>query len=204
MTKKDSKVGDAYAYALLKVLYKDINIKSFSELVFDIIDFSIIFKTFPSINEFLSNPTYDKKKKKQFLSEFFDSSLSPVLMNFLNLLCDSKRIIYISSILKLFLEILLKTTNSYTVEIEIPFIEEYKLDLKKLNNVLSDWFIKNKKTNQVQTIKFNCFKNPFILFVVKEKPELLGGFKINFLSESKVIDYSIAGKIVKIAKVLDY
>lgn len=200
----NSRVGDAYAYALLKVLYKDLNFNTFTVLVSDIIDFSILFKTYPIIEKFLSNPTYDSKKKKQFLNDFFGSSLNPIIINFLNLLCDTKRIINIASILKLFLEILLKSTNSYIVEIEVCESKNYKIDLNKLNLILSDWFTKNKKENQVENINFSCFKEPLLIFTIKETSELLGGFKLNFITESKVIDFSIAGKIQKINKILNY
>jgi ATP synthase F1 delta subunit len=200
----NSRVGDAYAYALLKVLYKDLNFNTFTVLVSDIIDFSILFNTYPSLGEFLANPTYDTKKKKQFLNDFFGYSLNPIITNFLNLLCDTKRIIHIGSILKLFLEILLKSTNSYIVEIQVCTNENYKIDLNKLNLILADWFTKNKKENQVENINFSCFKEPLLIFTIKQTPELLGGFKLNFITESKVIDFSIAGKIQRISKVLNY
>jgi F0F1-type ATP synthase delta subunit len=125
-------------------------------------------------------------------------------MNFLNLLCDTKRILNINSILKLFLEILLKSTNSYVVELEVSNIKNYKLDLNNLSLILSNWFSKTRKFNEFENINFSCFKEPIIIFTVKQTPEILGGFKLNFLTESKVIDFSILGKIQKIAKVLKY
>lgn len=200
----DSKVGDAYAYALLKVLYKDLNFSSFTSLVSDMLDFAALFNTCPTIEEFLANPTYSAKQKKQFLNDFFGTSLNPIIMNFLNLLCDTKRIIYISSITNLFLEILLKSTGSHIVEVQIPTVDGYKLDINKLNSVLSDWFAKNTKSTEIETINSSCFKEPLVIFTVKETPELLGGFRLNFVTDSKVIDYSIAGKIKRIATVLDY
>jgi len=82
-----SRVGDAYAYAFLKVIYKDLTFSTFTHLVSDMLDFSTLFNAYPSIEKFLANPTYDAKKKKQFLNEFFGNSLNPLIMNFLNLLC---------------------------------------------------------------------------------------------------------------------
>jgi F0F1-type ATP synthase delta subunit len=130
---KNFKAGDAYAYALLKVLYNETDKeKSFKGLVSDILDFVMVLKTCPTIEEFLANPTYSVKQKKDFLKEFFGNSLNIVIMNFLNVLCDSKRIINISLITNLFLELLLKNTNSHLVEIQTPLIKDYKLDIKKL------------------------------------------------------------------------
>ena len=63
---QNSKIGDPYAYAFLKIIYKDLNFKSFSSLVGDMLDFCTILKSYPSIQEFLSNPTYDNNKKKEF------------------------------------------------------------------------------------------------------------------------------------------
>ena len=62
----DSRVGDAYAYALLKVLYKDLNFSSFTGIVSDMLDFANLFNTCPSIEEFLANPTYSTKQKNSF------------------------------------------------------------------------------------------------------------------------------------------
>ena len=199
-----SRVGDAYAYAFLKVIYKDLTFSTFTHLVSDMLDFSTLFNAYPSIEKFLANPTYDAKKKKQFLNEFFGNSLNPLIMNFLNLLCDTKRIIYLDSILKVFLELLLKSTNSYIIEILIPNSQNYKVDINKLNIILSNWFIKNKKDVSFEKINFACFKEPLIIYTIKQKPELLGGFILNFLTESKTVDFSIAGKIEKITKVLEY
>nr|YP_010443500.1 ATP synthase CF1 delta subunit [Gonyostomum semen]UTE94387.1 ATP synthase CF1 delta subunit [Gonyostomum semen] len=199
-----SRVGDAYAYAFLKVIYKDLTFSTFTHLVSDMLDFSTLFNAYPSIEKFLANPTYDAKKKKQFLNEFFGNSLNPLIMNFLNLLCDTKRIIYLDSILKVFLELLLKSTNSYIIEIQIPNSQNYKVDINKLNIILSNWFIKNKKDVSFEKINFACFKEPLIIYTIKQKPELLGGFILNFLTESKTVDFSIAGKIEKITKVLEY
>lgn len=200
----NSRVGDAYAYAFLKVIYKDLTFSTFTHLVSDMLDFSTLFNAYPSIEKFLANPTYDAKKKKQFLNEFFGNSLNPLIMNFLNLLCDTKRIIYLGSILKVFLELLLKSTNSYIIEIQIPNSQNYKVDINKLNVILSNWFIKNKKDVSFEKTNFACFKEPLIIYTIKQKPELLGGFILNFLTESKTVDFSIAGKIEKITKVLEY
>jgi len=199
-----SRVGDAYAYAFLKVIYKDLTFSTFTHLVSDMLDFSTLFNAYPSIEKFLANPTYDAKKKKQFLNEFFGNSLNPLIMNFLNLLCDTKRIIYLDSILKVFLELLLKSTNSYIIEIQIPNSQNYQVDINKLNIILSNWFIKNKKDVSFEKINFACFKEPLIIYTIKQKPELLGGFILNFLTESKTVDFSIAGKIEKITKILEY
>lgn len=201
---QSSKVGDAYAYAFLKVIYKDLNFASFSHLVGDMLDFCTLFNTYPSIEEFLSNPIYDAKKKKQFLNNFFGDSLSPLIINFLNLLCDRKRIVNIGLILKVFLEMLLKSTNSYIVEIEVPISDNYKIDINKLNKILSNWFLKSKKETKVDNINFACFKEPFLIYTVKQKSDLLGGFRLNFLTESKIIDFSIASKIQRIYKILEY
>jgi ATP synthase F1 delta subunit len=199
----NSRVGDPYAYAFLKILSeKGLSFAVFSGLTSDILDFSNILRLYPNFEEFLSNPIYEKKKKKEFLNNFFYNYLSPLLVNFLNLLCDTKRIININSILKLFLEILLKSTNSYVVELEVSNVKNCKFDINKLDKILSSWFLKTRKINTYKNI--NVFKKPIIIFKFKETPNLFGGLKLNFLTESKVIDFSIKGKIQNIAKGLKY
>ena len=195
---QNSKIGDPYAYAFLKIIYKDLNFKSFSSLVGDMLDFCTILKSYPSIQEFLSNPTYDNNKKKEFLNAFFGQYLNLLIINFLNLLCDTKRIIYISSIIKVFLEILLKSTNSYIVEIQVPMKNFCKINIDKLNSILSKWFSKKKIETQFEQINFNYFKEPFLIYTIKQKPELLAGFTLNFMTESKIIDLSVSTKIQKI------
>jgi F0F1-type ATP synthase delta subunit len=48
------------------------------------------------------------------------------------------------------------------------------------------------------------FDKSLVIFTVKEVPGLLGGFRLNFVTDSKVIDFSIAGKIKRLAAVLNY
>lgn len=120
------------------------------------------------------------------------------------MLCDTKRIIYISSIIKVFLEILLKSTNSYIVEIQVPMKNFCKINIDKLNSILSKWFSKKKIETQFEQINFNYFKEPFLIYTIKQKPELLAGFTLNFMTESKIIDLSVSTKIQKISKILDY
>jgi F0F1-type ATP synthase delta subunit len=201
---QNSKSGDPYAYAFLKVIYNELNFSNFSCLVGDMLDLCTIINSYPSIEQFLSNPIYDSNKKKQFLNTFFGQYLNSLVINFLNLLCDTKRIVYISSILKLFLEILLRNTNSSVIEIQLPMIDFCKININRLDIILSTWF-SNKKTKKLtQDKNFILFKEPLLIYTIKQKPELLGGFKLNFLTESKIIDFSISTKIQKILKVLEY
>lgn len=201
---QNSKFGDAYAYAFLKVIYKDWNFSNCTYLVTDMLDFCSLFNSYPIINEFLSNPIYDVKKKKQFLNDLFSNYLNPLLINFLNLLCETKRVTYISSILNVFLNLLLKSTNSHIIEIEVPINDNYKIHIDKLNIILSLWFLKTKKDPQTASIYFECFKAPFLIYKLKQNSNLLGGFKLNFITESKIIDFSIMNKIQKISKILGY
>jgi ATP synthase F1 delta subunit len=201
---QNSKIGDPYAYAFLKVIYKDLNFTNFSCLIGDMLDFCTIIKAYPSIQEFLSNPTYSTNKKKQFLNVFFGEYVNYLVINFLNLLCDTKRIIYISSILKVFLEILLKSTNSYVVEIQVPMIDSCKININKLNKILSNWFSNKKRDTKFENQNFTSFKEPFLIYTVKQKSELIGGFRLNFLTESKIVDFAISTKIQKISKILEY
>lgn len=201
---ENSKIGDPYAYAFLKVVYSDLNFTNFSCLIADILDFCTILNLYPSIQKFLSNPTYDVKKKKELLNDFGGKSLNSLVINFLYLLCDTKRIVYISSILKIFLEIFLKSTNAYLVEIEIPVIEACTIYIDKLNKILSNWFIENQNQVKFNKINFACFKEPLLIYTIKQNSGLLGGFKLNFLTESKTVDFSISTKIQKISRILDY
>ena len=192
-----SRVGDAYAYAFLKVIYKDLTFSTFTHLVSDMLDFSTLFNAYPSIEKFLANPTYDAKKKKQFLNEFFGNSLNPLIMNFLNLLCDTKRIgwavktinapVIETGVNKAFglksavLLNMLSCVKNYTS------IESFDLSLNRDNeDVLSSLLNTNKYPS-----KFQLWKTPslimrlFFLTSIKEAvktSKLLDQFSGNFMN----------------------
>jgi len=198
----NSRINDSYAYAFFKILSeKSLGFNSFSGLISDILDVLNLLNISNSFGNFLSNPIYDSTKKKQLLNDFLRDSVSPIIMNFLNLLCDTKRILNIDSIFKSLLEIILKITNSYIVEIEVSDDNKSKLDITRLCRILSNWFLSERKAEDFNNIYF--FKEPLIIFTVKKMQKLIGGFKLNLITESKVIDFSITGKIKKIIKVLE-
>ena len=121
-------------------------------------------------------------------------------MNFLNLLCDTKRIININSIFNSLLEIIIKRINTYIVEIEISDDKNYKLDMSKLYTILANLFLSKRTPEDFSNVYF--FLDPLIIFTVKKMQNLIGGFKLNLITESKVIDFSITGKIQKITNIL--
>lgn len=201
--RKNSRVDNAYASAFLKIIFKDLNGNSI-RLASDILDFCTLIRLHPDLEKFLSNPLYNDKKKKNFLNDFFGDFLNPLVLNFLNLLCDTRRIFYISSILKVFLEILVKTANSAVIEIEIPTNDNSKMDLKKLNTILSSCLLKNAVFYNTNSKNFSFFRKPLLIYTLKQKSELLGGFTLNFLINSKVVDFSIETKIQKLFKIINF
>lgn len=198
--RKNSKINTAYANALLKIVLKDANS---IRLVSDILDFCTLIKLNQNLRQFLSNPLYNDKKKKEFLNDFFGDFLNPLVLAFLNVLCDIKEILNISSILKVFLEILIKTANSVVIEIEIPTNENSKMDLKKLNTILSSCLLKTALFSDTNFKSFALFRQPILIYTIKQNSELLGGFTLNFLINSKVVDFSITTKIQKLFKIIN-
>jgi hypothetical protein len=83
-------------------------------------------------------------------------------------------------------------------------IDSCKININKLNKILSNWFSKKKRDTQFENQSFTSFKEPFLIYTVKQKSELLGGFRLNFLTESKIVDFAISTKIQKISKILEY
>jgi F0F1-type ATP synthase delta subunit len=198
----NSRVSDSYAYAFFKILSEEkLGFNCFSGLISDIIDVLSLLNISNSFGSFLANPIYDSKRKKQLLHDFLSDSLSPMVMNFLNLLCDTKRIINVNSIFNSLLEIIIKRINSYIVEIEVSDDNNYKLDMSKLYTILANWFSSKRTPEDFNQVYF--FLDPLIIFTVKKMQNLIGGFKLNLITESKVIDFSITGKIQKITKILE-
>lgn len=195
------RINDSYAYAFFKILSeKSLDFNSFSGLVSDIVDISTLMNISTNFGNFLSNPMYSSTKKKQLLNDFLRDSLSPIVVNFLNLLCDTKKIININSIFNYLLEIVLKSTNSYIVEIQVSDANNFKLDIKKLDIILANWFLSKRI---LEDFKIPFFPYPMIFFTVQKMPKIVGGFNLNIITESKVIDFSITGKIQRITKVLE-
>jgi len=199
------KIVGPYAYALLKLIYTDFNINVFTNVILDAFEILLVLRRFPDIEKFLKNPTNTNTKKKKFLNTTFKKSFDQRTLNFLMLLIDNKRIDCLESIVFRFLEIVLKTTNHFLVEVEAAvnlFDPIYAWNQQKIYNILANWFKKTRNTEINYSDLVKCFIGNRVTLKLKVNPSVIGGFKLNFKTQSKVIDLTIANKIREISMIL--
>jgi F-type H+-transporting ATPase subunit delta len=190
------KIANPYAEAFfqlgLSLYIKDDNPDIFYKLIFDIQDLLKLISDAPELESFLQNPLNSAQSKKAVLEKALKNKISPNTMNFLNLLVDKKRIGYIESIGKKFLEkaydfVCIKFVEVWSV-IEIT-PKQQKALISKINDMLGPVFTEPyvQSTNIQLTLRID--------------KKILGGLVIKI--GSKVIDLSLRGELQRLGKELD-
>jgi F-type H+-transporting ATPase subunit delta len=198
MTNKMSaiKIANPYAEAFfqlgLSLYIKDDNPDIFYKLIFDIQDLLKILSETPELESFLQNPLNSKESKKVVLEKALKNKISSNTMNFLNLLVDKKRIGYLESIGKKFLEkaydfVCIKFVEVWSVIELTP--KQQKALINKINDMLGPVFTEP----YVQTAN--------IQLTLRIDKKILGGLVIKI--GSKVIDLSLRGELQRLGKELD-
>lgn len=198
MTNKMSamKIANPYAEAFfqlgLSLYIKDDNPDIFYKLIFDIQDLLKLLSETPELESFLQNPLNPAQSKKAVLEKTLKNKISPNTMNFLNLLIDKKRIGYIDSIGKKFLEkaydfVCIKFVEVWSVIELTP--KQQKALINKINDMLGPVFTEP----YVQSAN--------IQLTLRIDKKILGGLVIKI--GSKVIDLSLRGELQRLGKELD-
>ena len=198
MTNKMSaiKIANPYAEAFfqlgLSLYIKEDNPDIFYKLIFDIQDLLKLLSSSPELESFLENPLNSAESKKLVLAKCLNNKLSANTMNFLNLLVDKKRIGFIDSIGKIFLEkayefVCIKFVEVWsTIELSS---KQQKALIKKINDMLGPVFTEP----YVQSAN--------IQLTLRIDKKILGGLIIKI--GSKVIDLSLRGELQRLGKELD-
>ena len=190
------KIANPYAEAFfqlgLSLYIKDENPDIFYKLIFDIQDLLKLLSESPELERFLQNPLNSIEAKKNILDKCLSKKISPNTMNFLNLLVDKKRIGYIDSIGKKFLEkaydfVCIKFVEVWST-IELTSKQQKAL-INKINNMLGPIFTEP----HVQSAN--------IQLTLRIDKKILGGLVIKI--GSKVIDLSLRGELQRLGKELD-
>lgn len=190
------KISNPYAEAFfqlgLSLYIKDENPDIFYKLIFDIQDLLKLLSESPELESFLQNPLNSMESKKIVLDKCLSKKISPNTMNFLNLLVDKKRIGYIDSIGKRFLEkaydfVCIKFVEVWsTIELSS---KQQKALINKINDMLGPVFTEP----YVQSAN--------IQLTLRIDKKILGGLVIKI--GSKVIDLSLRGELQRLGKELD-
>lgn len=191
-----TKVANPYAEAFFQLgfsLYiKDDNPDIFYKLIFDIQDLLKLLSETPELESFLQNPLNSPEAKKTLLSKTLSTTISPTTLNFLNLLIDKKRIGYIKSIGKRFLEkaydfVCIKFVEVWST-VELTPAQQQAL-ITKINEMLGPVFTEP------------YIQSSNIQLTLRIDKKILGGLVIKI--GSKVIDLSLRGELQRLGKELD-
>ncbi|MFW6034633.1 MAG: ATP synthase F1 subunit delta [Halothermotrichaceae bacterium] len=130
---------------------------------------------YPELKQILYHPRVLPEDKQEMIGELFDKELSKTVINFINLLIDKRREIYLEQIYRDYRQLLNKEKD--IIEIEVVSAVELSRQLTdklkdKLNQIVAD-----------KTIRINK----------KVDSNIIGGMKLKI--GDKVIDGSISHKL---------
>lgn len=167
---------ERYAQALLS-LAQDSNI--LDQVGNDINSILDVLKNSPDLQEFLNNPLIKLSDKKAVLNRILGDSVHPYTRNFVQVLVDRRRIMFLEGICKEF-QALLRKLNQ-TVLAEVTSARELTDDQK---NSLREKVLAMTGARQVE-------------LETRIDPELIGGVVIRI--GSQVIDASLRGQLRRLS-----
>jgi len=109
-----SEVAEPYAQALMSVAQNHHLSDRFSDSLRDL---SRLLKESPDLQAFITSPVIKETDKKAVLRQILGNSESPYLVNFLLLLVDKRRIIFLAEICEQYLILYRKLTNTVLAEV---------------------------------------------------------------------------------------
>nr|YP_009391231.1 ATP synthase CF1 subunit delta [Dipterocladia arabiensis]ARW59375.1 ATP synthase CF1 subunit delta [Dipterocladia arabiensis] len=166
------KISVPYAEALLE-LAKNKNL--LSEMEQDLNLISTTLSNSKDLQLFLVNPSISILVKKKILITLFKDQINNVLLNFLSVLVDRRRISLLSFIIDKYLELTYQL-NSITIAELSTAVEFNEIQQKAL----------------IEKIKL-ITKSNNVKLVININPSLIAGFVVTI--GSKVIDASLSGKL---------
>ncbi|MBD1846475.1 F0F1 ATP synthase subunit delta [Cyanobacteria bacterium FACHB-63] len=170
-----SEVLDPYAQALMSLGKSNDLVDRFGEDVSNILD---TLNGSQDLKDFVANPLAKGELKKEVLSQVFGEAVHPFMRNFIMLLVDRRRVIFLEGICQQYLKLLRQFRQ--TVLAEVTSTVELSDDQK---NAVRDKVKAMTKANSVD-------------IETKIDPELIGGVIIKV--GSQVIDASLRGQLRRI------
>nr|YP_009297747.1 ATP synthase CF1 delta subunit [Kumanoa americana]AOM67481.1 ATP synthase CF1 delta subunit [Kumanoa americana] len=175
-----TKIALPYAEALLELIQAS---KILEKANKDIIMINNIILKSNQLRVFFSNPLVQKSSKKDVIKQLFSGQISDIILSFLLVLVDRRRISLLNPILIKYLELvaLLESTTIAKITSAVPLTEEQK------NNLISKLeIITTSKKIELET---------------RTDSDLIAGFKIQI--GSKIIDTSLKGQLKEMAGFLE-
>ena len=171
-----SEVGEPYAQALMSLAKQNNLTEQFGETfrsLSSLLDESKEFK------EFVLNPVVKGEDKKAILKKVLGDDANPYLVNFMMLLVDKRRIIFLESIVEQYLSLLRKLNQTVLAEVT----SATELSEAQQANIVA----KVKAIAQARDVELKASVDP----------SLIGGVIIKV--GSKVIDASLRGQLRRIS-----
>lgn len=171
-----SEVGEPYAQALMSLAQQQDLTNQFGDTFRSL---SSLLEESREFKDFVLNPVVKGEDKKAVLKQVLGNDANPYLVNFMMLLVDKRRIVFLEPIVEQYLNLLRKLNQ--TVLAEVTSATE-----------LSD----SQKQNVIEKVKAIAQARDVELKTSVD-PDLIGGVIIKV--GSKVIDASIRGQLRRIS-----
>ena len=170
------KVVDPYAEALMSVAQKNDLVDQFGE---DVRSLLSLLEDSPELKSFLENPLLKAEDKKTVLRRILGEETNQLFRNFLMLLIDRRRIVFIEGIAQKYLEILRQINNTV-----LAFVTSATELNQEQQRAVAD------KVHQITGAQSVELK-------IEVKPDLIGGVIIKV--GSQVFDASLRGQLRRIS-----
>jgi F-type H+-transporting ATPase subunit delta len=170
------KVVDPYAEALIALGSGQGLLDTFAA---DMRFIAEVLRATPELCQFLANPVIKAEAKKNLLQQVFADQIHPLLLNALKLLTDRRRIMFLGTVCRRFLDLQRKLQNIVLAEVTtaIPLTEAQQQSIRE------------------RVMDFTRASG--VELQTAQDPELLGGVVIKI--GSQVIDLSLRGQLRRLA-----
>ena len=171
----NSEISEPYAQALMSLAQQENLTDQFGETFRSV---ESLLSESPDFREFVLNPVIKNEDKKEVLKRVMQDA-NPYLVNFIMLLVDKRRIIFLEPIIEQYLNLLRKLNQTVLAEV---------ISAKELND--------EQKNNIVEKVK-GIVEARDVELKTSVDPNLIGGVIIKV--GSKVIDASLRGQLRRIS-----
>ncbi|BAZ46345.1 ATP synthase F1 subuint delta [Chondrocystis sp. NIES-4102] len=171
-----SEVGEPYAQALMSLAQQQDLTNQFGDTFRSL---KSLFEESREFKDFVLNPVIKGENKKAVLKQVMGNDANPYLVNFIMLLIDKRRIVFLEAIIEQYLNLLRKLNQTVLAEVT----SATELNDEQKNNVVE----KVKAISQAHDVELKTSVDP----------SLIGGVIIKV--GSKVIDASLRGQLRRIS-----
>lgn len=170
-----SEIAEPYAQALMSLAQQNNLTEQFGNGCRELDN---LMEESEEFSDFIANPIIDSEAKKAVLRQVMGEGASPYLINFLMLLVDKRRIVFLKEILAQFSALLRKLNNTVLAEV---------ISAQELNDGQKQALVDRVKAmTEAQDVELKINVNP----------QLIGGVIIKV--GSQVIDASVRGQLRRI------